>query len=39
MRPPERLALWRGGFLLFLVLVLLLFLWLHRILSALPAAR
>jgi hypothetical protein len=37
MRPPDRLALWRGGLLLFLVLVTLLFVWLHRALAALAA--
>ena len=36
MRPPERLGLWRGGLLLFLVLVALLFYWLHKMLVSLP---
>ena len=39
MRPPDRLAFWRGGLLLFLVLVSLLFYWLHSILSSMTAAR
>lgn len=37
MKVPDRLALWRGGLLLFLVLVCLLFYWLHRSLSAMTA--
>ena len=39
MRPPDRLALWRGGLLLFLVLVTVLFYWLHKILSSMTPAR
>jgi len=35
MKVPERLALWRGGLILFLVLVSLLFYWLHQTLMAL----
>jgi hypothetical protein len=34
MRVPDRLALWRGGMLLFLALVCLLFYWLHTMLSS-----
>jgi hypothetical protein len=37
MRPPDRLALWRGGLLLFLILVTFLLVRLHRALAALAA--
>lgn len=37
MKVPDRLAIWRGGLLLFLVLVFLLFYWLHSTLTALAS--
>lgn len=39
MKPPDRLAFWRGGLLLFLVLVCILFYWLHQALSSMAAGR